>query len=137
MLRVDPGHPSSYTQLAQMVPPPLGRFVSAQLGHANVHHVLGLPFLTIDAVLQQPALSVVHDALWAALEAYPASHHCFDRLADMPRLIPPLTSAVLVVRSLLPAVLTVGHLSVETSFSLGGIGLVPPVAWGLPPLALA
>ena len=26
---------------------------------------------------------------------------------------------------------------VETSFSLGGIGLVPPVAWGLPPLALA
>ena len=56
LVRVARGFTGDYRAVVNMVPPPVSRIVSAQMGHLLVHHALGLPVLSYDALQNDPAL---------------------------------------------------------------------------------
>jgi len=92
-LGIDPAHTSSWRTMANMVPPSLARLVVAAMGHLVIHHALGLPLVTYDAAVVDPALIDWHCELTPLVARLAVVH----RLKDLTPLINGVTEALLVL----------------------------------------
>ncbi len=93
MAGVDPAHPSSFKALVDMLPPRLARYVVAQEVHLVAHHYLGTPAITYDSSIVDPPLLALHDLVRPHLHLLPRVR----RVQQLPRLLPPVTTAILIL----------------------------------------